>query len=60
MHRKMRFDLWTIISLAMLGLYAVFLILPMMNLMTQAVLDKETGQFTLNSFVKFFSTPYYF
>lgn len=60
MHRKMRFDLWTIISLALLGLYAIFLIFPMMNLMTQAVVDKETGQFTLNYFIKFFNTPYYF
>jgi iron(III) transport system permease protein len=28
--------------------------------MGQALIDKETGQFTLGYFVKFFSTPYYF
>ncbi|MCK5795304.1 MAG: iron ABC transporter permease, partial [Anaerolineales bacterium] len=27
---------------------------------TQAVIDKETGQFTLAYFIKFFSKPYYF
>jgi len=32
----------------------------MINLLAQAVLDKETGEFTLSYFVKFFSTPYYF
>jgi len=60
MNRKSRFDLWTLVTLGLLGLYGVFLIYPMMNLLTQAVIDKETGQFTLAYFIKFFSKPYYF
>ncbi|MCD4672912.1 MAG: iron ABC transporter permease [Anaerolineaceae bacterium] len=60
MNRKARFDLWTLLTLGLLILYGIFLILPMMNLLTKAVVDKETGQFTLNYFVKFFNTPYYF
>ena len=60
MNRKSRFDLWTLVTLGLFGLYGVFLIYPMMNLLTQAVIDKETGQFTLAYFIKFFSKPYYF
>jgi len=60
MNRKSRFDLWTLVTLGLLGLYGIFLIYPMMNLLTQAVIDKETGQFTLAYFIKFFSKPYYF
>lgn len=60
MNRKVKFDLWTIISIGILGLYAIFLIFPMTNLISQAVRDKETGRFTLDYFVEFFSTPYYF
>ena len=60
MNRKSRFDLWTLVTLGLLGLYGIFLIYPMMNLLTQALIDKETGQFTLAYFIKFFSKPYYF
>ena len=60
MIRKAKIDLWTFLGLGILGLYAIFLIFPMTNLITQAVKDKETGQLTLAYFIKFFSTPYYF
>jgi iron(III) transport system permease protein len=60
MNRKPKFDLWTLVMFGLLGLYGVFLIYPMMNLLAQAVIDKETGAFTLAYFVEFFSTPYYF
>jgi len=60
MNRKPKFDLWTVVMFALLGLYGVFLIYPMMNLLAQAVIDKETGAFTLAYFIEFFSTPYYF
>jgi len=58
--RKLKFDLWTIIGLVLLGLYGIFLLFPMTNLISQAVRDKETGEFTLAYFVEFFSSPYYF
>ncbi|MEN8172880.1 MAG: iron ABC transporter permease [Chloroflexota bacterium] len=60
MNRKARFDLWTLVMFGLLGLYGIFLIYPMINLLVQAVIDKETGQFTLAYFIEFFSTPYYF
>jgi len=60
MNRKKKIDLWTFISIGVLALYVIFLIFPMTNLISQAVRDKETGKFTLDYFVEFFSTPYYF
>ncbi len=60
MKRKTKFDLWSIVGLLILGLYGLFLIFPMGNLLKQAVVDKDTGAFTLSYFVNFFSKPYYF
>ena len=60
MNRKSRFDLWTLVTFGLFALYGLFLIYPMVNLLAQAVVDKETGAFTLSYFIKFFSTPYYF
>jgi len=60
MKRKTKFDLWSIVGLLILGLYGIFLIYPMGNLLKQAVVDKDTGAFTLYYFVRFFSKPYYF
>ena len=55
-----RLDVWSLVTLMVLGLYALFLIFPLLNLLVQAVVDKQTGRFTLAYFVKFFSKPYYF
>ena len=60
MKRKSNFDLWTLVTFGLFALYGLFLIYPMVNLLAQAVVDKETGAFTLSYFIKFFSTPYYF
>jgi len=60
MKRKTKFDLWSIVGLLILGLYGLFLIFPMGNLLRQAVVDKDSGAFTLSYFVRFFSKPYYF
>ena len=53
-------DVWSLVTLGVLGLYALFLIYPLLNLLTQAVVDKDTGRLTLGYFVRFFSKPYYF
>ena len=55
-----KYDVWSLVTLLLLGLYALFLIYPLMNLLTQSVVDKSTGEFTLAYFIKFFSKPYYF
>ncbi len=57
---KSRLEIWSLVTLFVLGFYALFLVYPLFNLLIQAVIDKKTGQFTLAYFIKFFSKPYYF
>jgi iron(III) transport system permease protein len=55
-----RRDIWSLVTLVVLGLYGLFLIYPLLNLLGQAVIDKTTGRLTLSYFHRFFSKPYYF
>jgi len=54
-HRKM--DIWVIISLSILALYALFLIFPLFRLLKQSLYT--TDGFTFANFIKFFSKYYY-
>ncbi len=55
---KKNFDVWKIVSVAILGLYALFLIYPLVKLLYNAFFSN--GVFTLEQFQKFFSQSYYF
>ena len=55
--QKKRMDIWTILSLTILALYALFLIYPLFRLLVESV-TKE-GHLTGEYFVKFFSNSYY-
>ena len=57
---KFRLDIWGMITLMTIAVYALFLLYPMAHLLQQAVTDGETGQFTMQNFVKLFSKSYYF
>lgn len=57
---KKKYDVWSFVTILLLGLYGLFLIYPLFNLFGQSVIDKSTGSFTLAYFYKFFSKPYYF
>jgi iron(III) transport system permease protein len=57
---KSRNDVWSLVTLLVLGLYGLFLVYPLLNLFGQAVIDKSTGNLTLSYFHRFFSKPYYF
>jgi iron(III) transport system permease protein len=59
-NRRFRLDVWGYTTLAIAGLYMLFLIYPLVRLLVQAVVDKDTGKFTLNYFIKFFGKSYYF
>ena len=59
-NRKFPLDVWGIITLGTIGIYLLFLLYPMAHLMQQSVYDPQTGQFTMENFVKFFSKSYYF
>ena len=55
--RKM--DAWQIISFVILGLYALFLVLPLFQLLVSSVTNDE-GQFTWEFFGRFFSRETYY
>ncbi|MBQ7645618.1 MAG: iron ABC transporter permease, partial [Spirochaetales bacterium] len=60
MKKKAKFDFWVIASLAVLVLYLLFMVYPLLKIVRQSVLDEKTGALTLKHFIKFFSQPYYF
>jgi iron(III) transport system permease protein len=60
MKKTIKLDLWKMVTLGLILGYALLLIYPLLNLFAQAIRDKETGQFTLAYFIKFFGKPYYF
>ena len=53
-----KFELWTLISILLLGTFILFLVYPMFGLLKQSVVTPE-GEFTLQEFAKFFSKSYY-
>ena len=55
--KKKRMDVWIVMSLVILGLYALFLLYPLVRLLIESV--TKDGQFTLQYFTKFFSTSTY-
>ena len=50
-------DVWKLISIIVIILYALFLIYPLFQLLKESVI--VDGSFTLNSFIEFFSKNYY-
>jgi iron(III) transport system permease protein len=50
-------DVWKLISIVVIILYAVFLIYPLFQLLKESVVID--GVFTLKNFVEFFSKNYY-
>lgn len=59
MKQKRPMDVWQIISFVILGLYALFLILPMFQLLRNSVVGTDGG-FSLEYFREFFTKEYYY
>lgn len=57
--QKRQLEFWHFVSFAILILYALFLVIPLLNILRESVIT-EDGQFSLRYFIKFFSEPYYF
>lgn len=53
------FDFWNLNSLAVCFIYLIFLVYPITNLVKIALINPETGAFTLENFTRFFSQRYY-
>lgn len=55
-----RKDIWFYISIGIFLLYVLFLIYPLFSLLKNSIIDGDTGAFTLEYFVRFFSKKYYY
>jgi len=55
---KKKFDAWTVVSIALLCAFLLFLVYPMFGLLKQAVIGPD-GEFTMEQFSEFFSKSYY-
>lgn len=58
MEKTRRFDMWSVLSILLLGMFVLFLIYPMLGLLRQSVLNPQ-GKYTLEYFQRFFSQRYY-
>ena len=59
MKTKRKLDTWQSISFVILALYALFLVLPLFQLLCSSVINDE-GQFTWEFFGRFFSRETYY
>ena len=59
MKASRKLDAWQIISFVILGLYALFLVLPLFQLLCSSVIN-DAGQFTLEFFQRFFGRETYY
>ena len=55
----LRTDPWTLVALAALAFLAVFVVLPLFELLRQSVMGQESGRFGLENFVTFFESRYF-
>ncbi|MBB6479899.1 ABC transporter permease [Spirochaeta isovalerica] len=58
--KKSKINLWSTSTLSLLILYTIFLIIPLFVLLSESFLDRDTGQFTLENFQRFFGKKYYY
>ena len=53
------FTLWNLMTILLLGFFAIFVVYPLFLVLYQSVVDPESSQFTLAYFKKFFARKYY-
>jgi iron(III) transport system permease protein len=58
--RRFKFDFWTIVTLVIVIVFALFLVYPLFSLFASGFKDPDTQQFTLANFAKFFQKKYYY
>jgi iron(III) transport system permease protein len=52
--KKLKLDFWTVITLVIVGIFALFLVYPLFSLFISSFKDPVTGALTLDNFAKFF------
>lgn len=60
MNKKFRIDFWTSISLIIALIFALFLAYPLFSLFISSFKNPETGAWTFDNFLRFFSRKYYY
>lgn len=58
--RKPRLDFWSIVTIGILAVFALFLIYPLISLFIDGFLEEGTGAFTMENFQKFFGKKFYY
>ena len=58
--RRFALDFWSIVTIGILITFGLFLIYPLVSLFIDGFLAEETGKFTLNHFIRFFTKKYYY
>lgn len=56
---KKRFTIWTSFSLIILAFFLLFIIYPLLLVLIKSIVDPESGGFTLNHLIRFFSRKFY-
>ncbi|MGD1823657.1 MAG: ABC transporter permease [Pleomorphochaeta sp.] len=59
-NKKSKFNLWSSSTIGLLTLYTIFLIIPLLLLLSDSFIDSRTGELTLANFQRFFSKKYYY
>lgn len=57
--KSLRFDFWTVITLVMFILFAMFMVFPLGKLLITGFQDPATGAWSLSNFTEFFGKKYY-
>ena len=57
---KFKLDFWSIITLVIVLIFAIFFIYPLFSLLLSGFKSSDTGAFTLDNFLKFFRKKYYY
>ncbi|MEI0579598.1 iron ABC transporter permease [Brachyspira pilosicoli] len=60
MNKKFKIDFWTYITLIIALIFALFLVYPLFSLFISSFKDPETGAWTLDNFIRFFSRKFYY
>ena len=60
MNKRLKIDFWTYITLIIAVIFALFLVYPLFSLFISSFKDPETGAWTLDNFLRFFSKKYYY
>lgn len=59
MDQNKKFNIWTAFTVIILALFLLFVVYPLSLVLYKSVVDPQTGQLTLDHFVRFFTRKYY-